>query len=57
MKLARFLEPRKLGSFFQLYIYIPIGPSVMEKRHPNWKVDVSAISSTNQQKVDGLPKT
>ena len=22
MKLARFLEPRKLGSFFQLYIYI-----------------------------------
>ena len=44
------------GNYIHLYT-LPRGPSVLEKRHPNWKDDVSAISTTNQEKVDDLQKS
>lgn len=48
---------KKCKYTFIYQIVVPRGPSVLEKRHPNWKDDVSAISTTNQEKVDDLQKS
>ena len=46
-----------IESVLKNFTFFPRGPSVLEKRHPNWKDDVSAISTTNQEKVDDLQKS
>lgn len=56
-QLNRHLHYTAMRIWNRIFIIIPRGPSVLEKRHPNWKDDVSAISTTNQEKVDDLQKS